>query len=146
MLRKRGRPSKSWLKTLRPFTRQDADILILKCTEAILHRPDDVWYLREYVDVRLPFNARRTSPKLPRFQIVEEDEFTILARINANKLLDCLYKMGYSKYDSKMLRKSITSISAKLAYLDRLWDNAAYFEIVDFLDASITGEDHEPKQ
>lgn len=133
MLRKRGRPSRHWLRSLRKFTKADADLLVLKCVESILKRPDDVFYGRETVLVKVPFNLRRTTPSFPRGLKQDEDEYTITWKINANKLLDYLYRLGYVGYDSKALRASITSINQRLAHLEYLWENSVEWEVAEWL-------------
>jgi len=118
-----GRLSKYLETRYRQPTEDDFRQMALVCAKAIVSRQREngerVRSDRIFVTIRLPYFFREKNKTFPLGVLMSADVLSVTMRINANKVLDWLYELGYSDFSSKELRKYLGVFERELT----AWEN-----------------------
>lgn len=129
-----GRPPKEWLDSLRDFTSKDASILVMQCVNVIINTPKDEAKVR----IKVPFNHRKTSKKLPRGRTVDAEIYAKTIEFSADAILDYMHAQGYSAFSAAELRTATKAFSAALITFDRVSAYALESEALRALEEALT--------
>lgn len=129
------RTKKALLKRMRKATNEDYTAIMLKCIEALLVAwIDNTKRLdRVHIILRLPFNfrSRIANKDFPRITIIGYDDWTIVACVRVDNMVNYLYKQGKCPYDSRELRKNLWHIMHEQQRMLWFYEYAAPVSIVE---------------
>lgn len=129
------RTKKALLKRMRKATNEDYTAIMLKCIEALLVAwIDNTKRLdRVHIMLRLPFNfrSRIANKDFPRITIIGYDDWTIVACVRVDNMVNYLYKQGKCPYDSRELRKNLWGIMQEEKRMRWLYEYAAPVSIIE---------------
>lgn len=145
--RGRGRPPKTWLRTLSQPTQEDWDKLCVLTTNTLINSVDffgnRTSRMRYAMFVMcLPFNYRKVWDKgWPRGRVVGFDDWMVWIEYNSANVLDYMYERGYSKHSSYDIGASLQAFSADMNRVELYNTHAIDKSILELYDQIIGSTD-----
>jgi hypothetical protein len=109
---RRYKPKSTVRDKMDPATAGDYERMAAACIEALIAGNTNVYFT-------FPYFLKFKSEGFPKGQIVEKTATSNLHKINAEKLLNWLYKHGFSRTDAKAVNEAKRVFGKKLTMLER---------------------------